>query len=156
MCVLYFKATFFCHDIFHDLLFIVLTFLFIISGTQYFENVLLMLLTSWYIFDFMTKRIFDFMPSFCIFLTFFFHHLGNKILWKRVFYVIDIMIYFCFYAKLLTSWQTFCHHVMFLMNFLTFWRHGKFVDVMICFWHHDELLIFFWQIVGHHDVFLTS
>ena len=61
----------------------------------------------------------------------FFHHFANKILWKRIFDVVDIMIYFLFYAKRLTSWQNLCHHAMFLMNVLTSWK--------IC-WRHDMFL----------------
>ena len=64
----------------------------------------------------------------------YFHHFGNKILWKRVFDVIDIMINFLFMVDV---WRHDKPFVIMPCFWWTFWRHGKFVDVMICFWHHD-------------------
>ena len=53
----------------------------------------------------------------------FFHHFGNKILWKRVFDINDIMIYFWLHDKILMSWQTFCHHDMCLTSWQTFFAN---------------------------------
>ena len=151
-CVLYFKANYLLScDVFHDLLFIVLTFCFI--------NVFVMSLTSWYIFDFTTKRIFDVMPSFCIVLTFLFIILGTKY-YENVFlmsltlwYIFDFMVNFWRHDKLFVIMPCF---------WWTFWRPGKFVDVMICFWHHDEhfnfsdkcfdVILCFWRHSKYFDV----
>ena len=125
---------------------------FIISGAKYFENVCLMSLTSWY-FWLRDKTYFWRNAKLLYRPDIFVHHFGNKILWKRVFDVIDIMIYFWFYGKLLTSWQTFCHHAMFLINFLTSWQ------IVLTSWYVFDIMtnfVTFWQIYWRHDVFLTS
>ena len=87
----------------------------------------------------------------------FLHHFGNKILWKRVFDVIDIMIYFLFYgrrltschvfdelfdvmANLLTSWYVF--DIMTSTNLLTSWR--VFFCKLTYFWLH---CITFWSML---------
>ena len=85
----------------------------------------------------------------------FVHHFGNKILWKRVFDVIDIMIYFVFYGKpfvimfvmnFLTSWQICRCNDMFLTSWHTFltyiWCHDKSFDVTPCFWWHWHIVTY--------------
>ena len=123
------------------------------------------LLTSLCVLYFMTNfllswRIFDVMTSF-LSSWHFVHHFRSKILWKRVFYVIDIMIYFWLYDKLLACF--WCHDKL----------NGEPFVIMSCFWHHDELFdvmasfLTSWYVFDimanfllliclHHDMFLTS
>ena len=119
-CVLCFKANFWCcHDVFHDLRFIVLTFLSSFREQNILKNVFVMSLRSWYMFDFMTKCIFDVMPSFCIVLTFLFIISGTQ-------YYENVCL------MSLTLWYIFD----FVANF---WRHDKPFVIIPCFWHDDEL-----------------
>ena len=125
---------------------------FIISGAKYLKTFFFMSLTSWYIFDFMTKRIFDVMPRY-LFSSFWEQNIMKTCFWCHWHYDIFLILY----SKPLTSWQTFCHHAMFLINFLTSWqicwRHDQFLhnckllnifdnflDVLTCFWGHNKLL----------------
>ena len=117
-------------------------------------------------------RIFDVMTSF-LSSWHFLHHFVNKIIWKCVFDVIGIMVYFLLHDNLLTSWQTFWHHdklfkVMtnllsswnvfdimtnFLSSWQTFWRHDVF-DIMTnfstFFGEHFDVLTCFWR---HNELF---
>ena len=119
----YFMICLYCPDIFfHHFANKILSF-----------DVMTNFLTSWCVLYFKVNLLLSWRiswPSYIV-LTFFSHHFANKILWKRIFGVIDIMIYLLCYAKRLTSWQTHCHHAMFLINVLTSWQ--------IC-WRHDMFL----------------
>ena len=86
----------------------------IISGTKYYENVCLMSLTSWSIFDFITKRICDVMPSFCIVLTSLSSFREQNIMKTYV-------------------WCHWHYHIW----WQTFWCHGVFLMSLTCFWRHD-------------------
>ena len=141
-----------CHDVFHALLFIVLTFVYIISGTQYFESVFFYVINIMIYFWLHDKTYFWRHAHHLYRPDIFVHHFGNKILWKRVFDVIDIMIYFYFMVN--------------------FWRHDKPLVIMPCFWWtfwgHGNLLtswyvfdimtnfLTFWQMFWCHFRVLTS
>ena len=78
------------------------------SGRTFWRNDVF--LASWPIFDVMTSFLWSWH---------FVHHFVNKILWKRVFDVIGIMVYFWLHDNLLTSWQTFWRHDVFLLSWRT-------------------------------------
>ena len=80
------------------------------------------------------------------------HHFLNKIIWKCVFDVIGIMVYFLLHDNLLTSWQTFLHHEMFLTLWRTFCRHGKLFDVMMCLTSWRIFRIFANILTSYFDV----
>ena len=85
----------------------------------------------------------------------FFYHFGNKVFWKRIFDVIDIMKYFWLHDK-----AYFLRHAQLLYRpdifFSSFWEQNI---MKTCFCHHAMFLMNFlmsWQICWRHNMFLTS
>ena len=101
-----------------------------------------------------------FMTSFLVSWDFF-HHFGNKIFWKRIFDVIDIMIYFWLHNKtylwrhaqllyrpdifVIISGTKYYENVYLMLIDIMIYYDRPF-EVMACFWCH-------WRVF---DVFLTS
>ena len=146
--------------------YIVLTFLFIILRTKYYETVFLMSLTLWYIFLFYAKRLTSW-QTLCHHAMFLINVLTSwQICWRddmfltswRIFvtYLLTLWRVFDVIANLSMLWHVFdfmthCFDI-YLMSWQILWRHGVLLMSLTCF----EVFVTSWHTfyVLTHDMFL--